>query len=102
MSRLSLNYDSLKGPCLQNLNEAISKLDNAINIFNSLNIPYNYRRRQGINNVRNSITKKRKELISIKNWIIGSNNDFTTITNEFCKRADKLPRVKFGERKGIK
>lgn len=101
MSRLLLNYDALRNPCVQNLNEAISKLDSAISIFNSLSIPYDYKKRQSISNIKCFIKQRRKELINIRNWIINSNNDFTTITNEFCGRADRLPRSKFGERKGL-
>lgn len=101
MARLLLNYDALRNPCVQNLNEAISKLDNAINIFNNLSIPFDYKKRQSINNIKSSIVRRRKELVNIRNWIIDSNNDFTTITNEFCGRADRLPRSKFGERKGL-
>lgn len=101
MSRLLLNYDALRNPCVENLNKAITKLDSAINIFNGLSIPYDYKKRQNINNIKNSIVKRRKELVNIRNWIINSNNDFTTMTNEFCGRADRLPRSKFGERKGL-
>lgn len=101
MSKLLLNYDTLRSSCIQNLNKSISKLDSAINIFNSLNIPYDYKKKQSINNIKNSIIQRRKELINIRNWIINSNNDFTIISNEFCVRADRLPRSRFGERKGL-
>lgn len=101
MSKLTLNYDALRNPCVQNLADSIKQLDNAITIFNSLNIPYNYRYRQTIINVKNSIVSRRKELVNIRNWIINSNNEFTTITNELCGMADKLPKSKFGTRKGL-
>ena len=101
MARLLLNYDAIRNSCVKNLNEAIAKLDSAVSIFNSLSIPYDYRKRQNIINIKNSIIKRRKELVDIRNWIMNSNNDFTTITNEFCGRADRLPRSRFGVRKGL-
>ena len=72
MARLLLNYDALRNSCVKNLNEAIAKLDSAVSIFNSLSIPYDYRKRQNIINIKNSIIKRRKELVDIRNWIMNS------------------------------
>ena len=72
-----------------------------MNIYVSIILKLNFKHIDSINNIKNSIIQRRKELINIRNWIINSNNDFTIINNEFCVRADRLPRSRFGERKGL-
>ena len=99
MAKISLNYDALQRDCIQRINDSISKLDNVINIFNGIDIPYSYDKKTRILNVKNEIIRKRKELDNVRNWIINSNNDFNSVINLLNSSSDKLSKAKFGSRK---
>lgn len=101
MTKLLINYDALKNSCIQNLNNSISKLDEVINVFNNLSIPYNYGKRQSIFNIKSSVISKRNELVNIRNWIVNSNDDFNATISQLCSSTSKLSKLKFGKRKGI-
>ena len=101
MAKLSINYDALRGNCVKELNEAIAQLDSALNYFNNLNIPYSFNKRRKIIEQKNRINSNKNKLVKIRNWIVNSNNDFTYSTNEFCNSAYRLPKSKFGVRKGF-
>lgn len=100
MARLSVDYNLLK-VSVNDLSDSISTLNKVIDVFDGMNIPYDYSKRQTILNLKESLERRREKLQEIKEWIVNSCKDYDNLIDSFCDSIRNLSVANMNSRKGL-
>lgn len=91
MAKVFFNYDNLRYNCVDNIREVTKYLDDINRYFSSMNIPYNYAKRQDLINAKETLERCNSDLKKIMSWIVNSNNQLENKIDTYNDRASRLP-----------
>ena len=101
MTKLYFNYDELNGKVIDNFADVINKLKYSVNKIDSLNLSYNFTKKQEIINIKEKLLKDKILLEKIMNILIENNRIYSKRHDEFIYEIGKLPILKVQVRKGL-
>lgn len=101
MTKLYFNYDELNGKVIDNFADVISKLKYSVNKIDSLNLSYNFTKKQEIIKIKEKLLKDKISLEKIMNTLIENNRIYSKRHDEIIYEIGKLPILKVKARKGL-
>ena len=91
MGRVDLNASNLKSDGMVYLKESLHAVNKALGYFEYFNIPYDFSKREKLLAVKDDLKEISKELESVKNWIVNSNESYNNMIEKLNNRASNLP-----------
>ena len=91
MGRVNLNASNLKSEGMTYLKESLNAVNKALSYFEYFNIPYDFAKREKLLSVKDDLREISKDLESVKNWIVNSNESYNNLIEKLNDRAEKLP-----------
>ena len=98
MSKVYLDSTPLNSGCVIRLNDSLNVINKALSYFKYFDIPYDFKKRNTLNDVENTLKAIKKELESIKSWIVNSSNNYETLINNLKSQASSLPGYQVKQR----
>ena len=91
MAKIDLDSTNMKSMFSINMRDTISAINNVLSIYDSMEIPSNFSKRQELRDIMERFKTISNNLDDIYNDVIGSNSDYNNLISNLKDQANKLP-----------
>lgn len=101
MAKIDLDSTNMKSMFSINMRDTISAINKVLSIYDSMDIPSDFSKRQELRNVMERFKDINNNLDDIYDAVIGSNSDYNTLITNLKDQANKLPTYTIKSRNTI-
>lgn len=91
MSKVDLDSTNMKSSFILNINDTISALEKVLSIYDQMDIPYDFSKRQELSNIMSNFRSVKNRLERIKENVKESNADYNTLISILKDQARRMP-----------